>query len=61
MRQFVPNVISLAETVRNELQVNVAARASGFALASSEDRSYGIQVYGVQPEFEGQVSNPDYA
>ena len=36
---------------------NVAARGGAFALASSEDRSYGIQIFGVEPEFEPGVSN----
>lgn len=35
----------------------VALRAEGFALASSAERSYGIQIMGVQPTREAQVSN----
>ncbi|MCB0360073.1 MAG: hypothetical protein KDD44_10565, partial [Bdellovibrionales bacterium] len=31
-------------------------RAEGFALASSESRSYGVQIIGVEPEREGAVS-----
>jgi ABC-type lipoprotein release transport system permease subunit len=34
----------------------VTARGAAFALASSEKRSFGIQVTGVQPEFEPGVS-----
>jgi len=57
MRQVVPDVVSQAEQVRHELPVSaVAARAYGFAMASSEERSFGIQVTGVQPEFEPLVS-----
>ena len=35
----------------------VAARGSAFALASSEERSFGAQVIGVQPEYEPRVSS----
>ncbi len=34
-----------------------ALRAEGFALASSAERSYGIQIIGVQPQQEKAVSN----
>jgi len=34
----------------------IAARATAFALASSEQRSFGIQVIGVEPGFEPGVS-----
>jgi putative ABC transport system permease protein len=34
----------------------VATRASGFALASSGTRSYGVSVIGVEPDFEPGVS-----
>jgi len=57
MRQDVPDVRSLANDLREATGLqSVGARATGFAFASSEDRSYGIQVFGVQPEFEPQVS-----
>ena len=58
MRQIVPNIIPLANTIRKELSSEtVAARGWAFALASSEERSFGIGIYGVEPEFEAQVSN----
>ena len=58
MRQVVPDVIPLAESLRAELDSDdIAARGWSFALASSEDRSYGIGIYGVEPEFEQNVSN----
>ena len=58
MRQVVPNVRPLADRLRNELgNDDVAARAWAFALASSEERSYGIGIYGVQPTFEPRVSS----
>lgn len=58
MRQVVPDVRALASTLREELNSeNVAARARGFVLASSEERSYGIAVLGVEPAFEPVVSS----
>ena len=58
MRQSLPGVEALAADLRRELGLDtVAARAAGFALASSEERSYGILVYGVQPRFEPLVSS----
>lgn len=58
MRQVVPDVSSLAGAIRDQLGVNsVAARAQAFALASSETRSYGVAVVGVDPIFEPGVSN----
>ncbi len=58
MYQNVPAVAQLANTVRAALgnEANVAARGVAFALASSEERSFGIQLAGVQPKFESQVS-----
>jgi len=57
MRQTVPDVVSLAALLRAELPAEkIAARATGFALVSSEDRSYGIAVFGVEPKFESGVS-----
>ena len=48
----------LAADLRRELGLDtIAARAAGFALASSEERSYGILIYGVQPAFEPLVSS----
>ena len=58
MRTSVPKAIELAEEVRRALpEANVTARVAGFALASSDLRSFGIQVYGVQPAFEPLVSS----
>jgi putative ABC transport system permease protein len=57
MRQTVADVVPLANTLRENIDaVAVAARATAFALASSEERSYGIAVFGVEPEFEPAVS-----
>jgi ABC-type lipoprotein release transport system permease subunit len=58
MRQSVPDIRALAATYREDPVFEyVAARAAAFALASSEERSYGIQVFGVEPVFEPGVSN----
>ncbi len=57
MRYTVPNGIALAQTLRDSTGNSaIAARGSAFALASSEDRSFGIQILGVQPQFESGVS-----
>lgn len=58
MRQTVPGVVSLASEVRQlTARESVAARAIGFALASSEERSFGIQITGVEPGYEARVSS----
>jgi len=58
LRQSVPDIRSLAAIYREDAEFeDVAARGAAFALASSEDRSYGIQVFGVEPLFEPGVSN----
>jgi ABC-type lipoprotein release transport system permease subunit len=58
MRYTVPAGVELASMLRRETGVgHIAARGSAFALASSEDRSFGVQIFGVQPAFEPLVSN----
>jgi ABC-type lipoprotein release transport system permease subunit len=58
MRQVVKDVQPLAARLRGELQSEtIAARGWAFGLASSEERSYGIGIYGVEPVFEANVSN----
>lgn len=58
MRQVVDDVIPLAESLRQQLpDADVGARATAFVLASSDDRSYGIAMYGVEPEHEPRVSS----
>ncbi|MAZ89510.1 MAG: lipoprotein ABC transporter permease [Cellvibrionaceae bacterium] len=37
--------------------IQVAARAQGFALVSSQERSYGAMIIGVQPDYEGKISS----
>ena len=58
MRQSVPDVQALAARVRAQEGVGAAAaRAVAFALASSDERSFGIQISGVEPAFEPGVSS----
>ena len=58
IRQVVPQVRQLASHLREELNLQaVAARANAFALASSDERSYGLQIIGVEPEHEPRVSS----
>ena len=57
MRQTVANIRPLAEFLREELDSSaIAARGMAFALVSSDERSYGIAVIGVEPQFETNVS-----
>ena len=57
LRLSIDSIESLAEQLRQaNPDTRVAARAAAFALASSEQRSYGIQVIGVEPDFEPGVS-----
>ncbi len=57
MRYAVDNVTAIAERLRRELSLDsICARAAGFALASSEERSYGLQIVGVDPVHEPLVS-----
>lgn len=58
MRQVVPEVEQVAQGVREGLGSDlVAARATAFALVSSAERSYGLEIAGVEPQFEAQVSS----
>jgi len=58
MRQSIPEVAALATSLREGLDTDaVAARGFAFALASSAERSYGVQVVGVEPRFEPGVSS----
>ena len=57
MRQTVPAAAQLAQTLREQQGVSAAsARGIAFALASSEERSFGIQIVGVEPAHETAVS-----
>lgn len=57
MRATIPDAEQLANQLRQQTTIkNIGVRASGFALASSEQRSYGAQISGVQPQQEPQIS-----
>ena len=57
MRYAVEDIAALTERLRGELGLDsISARASGFALASSNERSYGLQIIGVDPAHEPRVS-----
>jgi putative ABC transport system permease protein len=58
MRYTLPAIAETAQGLRDELALeNITARSVGFALASSEDRSYGLQILGVEPLYEPKVSS----
>ena len=58
MRSSIKDIIPLADRVRQYLKSDhVAARGVAFAMTSSEERSYGLQLIGVEPEFEINVSS----
>lgn len=61
IRNSISDIQSLADHLRNSINSNnVAARAIAFAMTSSEDRSYGLQITGVEPDHEKNVSTlPD--
>jgi len=54
----IPGIAALADELQLALpDADVAGRAAAFALASSEQRSFGIQLIGVQPGSEPRVSS----
>ena len=57
MRQVVDNIRELASNIRQQFPAaSVTARANAFVLLSSEDRSFGTQLVGVEPAHEVGVS-----
>ncbi|MDH5437122.1 MAG: FtsX-like permease family protein, partial [Gammaproteobacteria bacterium] len=57
MRDSIPDAQALGELVRKETGLeHIAVRANGFALVSSEERTYGVAVAGVEPANEDGVS-----
>jgi putative ABC transport system permease protein len=57
LRTSIGDIGALAATLRDALpRARMTERATAFALASSEQRSFGIQLVGVQPLTEPQVS-----
>lgn len=56
-RYDVPNPQVLVERLKTQLEIkNIAIRGSTFSLLSSEKRSFGAQILGVQPEFDRNTS-----
>jgi ABC-type lipoprotein release transport system permease subunit len=57
MRLAVDDIGALANLIRERFPgASVTARANAFVLVSSEDRSFGTQVVGVEPAHEAGVS-----
>ncbi len=57
MRQILPNIQSTVNTLRKQFpEAAFTARASTFVLAASEERSFGLQIVGVEPAFEPAIS-----
>ncbi len=57
MRYALSDVSDTAQRLRDELGLmSISARAAGFALASSNERSYGLQILGVDARHEPLVS-----
>lgn len=58
IRNSFGNIVTLASDIRQQLASNtVAARGVAFAMASSKQRSFGLQLIGVEPQYEIRVSN----
>lgn len=58
MRMVVEDIRGFASDIRHSLpDAGVAARAKTFVMISSEQRSFGVQLVGVEPEFEPSVSS----
>lgn len=58
IRHSFDGVITLANDLREKLASDrIAARAVAFAMTSSELRSYGLQIIGVEPQYEPNVSS----
>ena len=58
MRSSIENILPLADKVRQHLGSDkVAARGVAFAMTSSKQRSYGLQLIGIEPDFEVNVSS----
>ena len=57
MRYSFNSIVPLAEDLRKQLASDrIAARGVAFAMTSSEQRSYGLQIIGVEPNHEPKVS-----
>jgi ABC-type lipoprotein release transport system permease subunit len=57
MRYAINKVAERAQRLRDQLKLtSISARAAGFALVSSRERSYGLQILGVDARHEPLVS-----
>lgn len=57
LRHTIKNAGKLAQNIRQALHSDkVAVRAQAFVLVSSEKRSFGAEITGVQPDYESKVS-----
>jgi len=61
IRNSFDNIVPLAQKIRKQLNsagiaARVAARGVAFAMTSSEMRSYGLQIIGIEPQYEAKVS-----
>jgi putative ABC transport system permease protein len=57
MRHSIENIKGIGQQLRQQTGLQgIAARAAGFALVSSRNRSYGLQILGVEAAFEPRVS-----
>lgn len=57
IRTSIPNIQELSQQLRQQTGFNsFTARANGFALVSSKQRTYGILITGVEPAYEPKVS-----
>lgn len=57
MRTSIPEITDLASELRQQTGIEaIAARANSFALLSSDSRTYGTMIVGVQTEYENKVS-----
>ena len=57
MYRSIPAADKLAQLIREQTQLDaVSPRAYGFALVSSDTRTIGAQISGVDPQYEPQVS-----
>lgn len=58
IRDSFNQITPLADEVRKQLKTDhVAARGIAFAMTSSKQRSYGLQITGVEPAYEPNVSS----
>jgi len=57
MYRSIPAADTLAQLIRDQTQIDaVSPRAYSFALISSDTRTIGAQISGVDPQYESQVS-----